>query len=787
MKIVFNFVMRLHSSLHLLFNKNSVARKWLASYYVILLLPIAISIVVSLYAIDLLKTETNRANDAIATQVREAVEARLKDMDQISGEIAKRSTVSYLRNAKTELNAEERVNLITTAKDLGAFEAGRTYIDAIYLYFPNNGYVVKQTEIYTKTDITRTMDNYDGLLPAQWEKMLSSVKFRALYNFEVKNTAGSPMIYYARTVSTAGVNRPDTIAIFRINTNALLNNVQSSKILQDSRLLLTDPSQSFVLSFGAGDNQALPPEEKLTGQQGMTTFQDKMGSYVIAYQKSSVFEDLTYSMLTRTDLFYQKTRFIQVLNLLSIVICLLGGGILSIYLMKRNYSSIDQLIKFLTSRQKIENTGDRDEYAMIRDAMTHIMNEHDEANHLVFRQKQVLRSNYLSKVLKGLPGKGIHLYEGMREFGIEFPSDTFGIILYGLDDGDGAEEHDAKRPSPELLQFVIQNISEELAGQKHIGYAAAIDGMVACLINFKEGTNDVRKEEMYAISSRTRDILRLKFKTELSIAISGIHQGFDQIPTCYQETLDALEYRIVTGKNEIVEYNEVNDSNKFGLHYKYYFPLYVEQQIINSIQATDIPGLHSIIEDLFQRNEGEGLGSVSISKFLRYNLIGTVVRAVTEAGSTKANDFIDELIASKPLDLLQDRNRMKQDTLEMLEKAASFIQTTKDTTHSKLVGELKLFIEGEYTNPNITITLIGDKFELSPYYLSGIFKNETGQGILDFIGTLRLEHAKRLLLETNETIQDISTMVGFADVRSFIRSFKKMENIPPGKYRTVKQ
>ncbi|MFC4776595.1 helix-turn-helix domain-containing protein [Paenibacillus sp. GCM10023252] len=787
MKILFDFVVRLHSSLHLLLNKNSVARKWLASYYAILLLPIAISISVSLYSIDLLKTETNRANDAIATQVREAVEARINDMDQISGELAKRSTVTYLRNVKADLYGKDRLSLITAAKDLGAFEAGRNYIDAIYLYFPNNEYIVKQTEIYTKTDITRTMDTYDGLSPTQWNKMLTSVKFRALYNFENSNSAGSQMLYYVRTVSTAGVNRPDTIAVFRINTNALLNNVQNSKLLQDSRLLLTDPSQSFVLSFGAIGDQALPPEQKLSGKQGMTTFQDKKRSYVIAYQKSTIFENLTYSMLTRTDLFYHKTRLIQVLNIVSIVLCLLGGGILSIYLMKRNYSSIDQLLQFLTSRQKLENTGDRDEYAIIRDTMTHIMNEHDEANHLVFRQNQVLRSNYLSKMMKGFQGKGIHLYEGMREFGIDFPYDAFGIILFGLDDGNGAEEHEGKRLNLELIQFVIQNITEELAGQKHIGYAAAIDGMVACLINFKEGTNDARKEEMYAISSQTRDILRIKFKTELSIAISGIHQGFDQIPTCYQETLDALEYRIVTGKNEIIEYKEVSDSNKFGLHYKYYFPLYVEQQIINSIQATDIKGLHSIIEDLFQRNEGEGLGSVSISKFLRYNLIGTVVRAVTEAGSTKANDFIDELIASKPLDRLQDRDRMKQDTFEMLEKAASFIQTTKDTTHSKLVGELKLFIQEQYTNPNVTITLIGDKFEMSPYYLSGIFKNETGQGILDFIATLRLEHAKRLLLETNESIQDISTKVGFADVRSFIRSFKKLENIPPGKYRTVKQ
>jgi YesN/AraC family two-component response regulator len=49
----------------------------------------------------------------------------------------------------------------------------------------------------------------------------------------------------------------------------------------------------------------------------------------------------------------------------------------------------------------------------------------------------------------------------------------------------------------------------------------------------------------------------------------------------------------------------------------------------------------------------------------------------------------------------------------------------------------------------------------------------------------RIEKAKQLLKETQETVQDISVQVGYVYTMSFIRVFKKTTGLTPGEYRKL--
>lgn len=64
------------------------------------------------------------------------------------------------------------------------------------------------------------------------------------------------------------------------------------------------------------------------------------------------------------------------------------------------------------------------------------------------------------------------------------------------------------------------------------------------------------------------------------------------------------------------------------------------------------------------------------------------------------------------------------------------------------------------------------------------FKQEFGITPIDFINSERLKLAKDLMARPEESIRDISLCTGFSDVNYFIRTFRKMEGITPGEYRT---
>ncbi|EHS58616.1 AraC family transcriptional regulator [Paenibacillus sp. Aloe-11] len=84
---------------------------------------------------------------------------------------------------------------------------------------------------------------------------------------------------------------------------------------------------------------------------------------------------------------------------------------------------------------------------------------------------------------------------------------------------------------------------------------------------------------------------------------------------------------------------------------------------------------------------------------------------------------------------------------------------------------------------NITLEHIANHFKYNKNYLSRIYKENTGIGISEQIIKFRLKHAKELLTETDLSIIEIASEVGYDDSKYFMRLFKKYETVTPTQYR----
>jgi YesN/AraC family two-component response regulator len=95
------------------------------------------------------------------------------------------------------------------------------------------------------------------------------------------------------------------------------------------------------------------------------------------------------------------------------------------------------------------------------------------------------------------------------------------------------------------------------------------------------------------------------------------------------------------------------------------------------------------------------------------------------------------------------------------------------------------FIEENYSNPNLDITMIAEHFSITSSYLSKKFKSRTGISLLDFINKTRVEQAKKALADSKTRISDIAEACGFINSNTFIRVFKKYEGVTPGRFREI--
>jgi len=101
---------------------------------------------------------------------------------------------------------------------------------------------------------------------------------------------------------------------------------------------------------------------------------------------------------------------------------------------------------------------------------------------------------------------------------------------------------------------------------------------------------------------------------------------------------------------------------------------------------------------------------------------------------------------------------------------------------SRRVLKVKNYINGNYMN-EIKLKELADIVNMSETAFSRFFKNHTGRTLSDYIIDIRLGYATRLLIDTTDSINEISFNCGYNNISNFNRLFKRKKGCSPTQYR----
>ena len=88
---------------------------------------------------------------------------------------------------------------------------------------------------------------------------------------------------------------------------------------------------------------------------------------------------------------------------------------------------------------------------------------------------------------------------------------------------------------------------------------------------------------------------------------------------------------------------------------------------------------------------------------------------------------------------------------------------------------------------NISLEEISTNYNVSPYYMSKLFKKEMGINFVEYVSMKKIEMAKELLEFTDEMSVNIALDLGFSESNYFSKVFKKTVGMSPSKYRSIKK
>lgn len=121
--------------------------------------------------------------------------------------------------------------------------------------------------------------------------------------------------------------------------------------------------------------------------------------------------------------------------------------------------------------------------------------------------------------------------------------------------------------------------------------------------------------------------------------------------------------------------------------------------------------------------------------------------------------------------------------LDMLERVEpKLTQRARTNCNNDFARQVAEYITKNLANPDLSLTMIAEKFHFTTNYLSTWFRANMGENFLRYVTRLRLEKAC-VLLQEGMRVYETAEQVGYADPKYFIKVFKQSFGVTPDVFR----
>lgn len=283
-------------------------------------------------------------------------------------------------------------------------------------------------------------------------------------------------------------------------------------------------------------------------------------------------------------------------------------------------------------------------------------------------------------------------------------------------------------------------------------------------------------EEIRSFISSGLGAFNREHDASFSIGFGKCYQGARGVSVSFEEAKKVVSYQGEKGGFGVLSFEDLPDSSEAVV-------LDVEEK--NRIQLLI----------------ASGEGDKAIELFV--NIFNKKCRNTFILNPVGANNFVAQA-ASVLIQSLRDMVHDQEERRDLQKEIAElFLSATPDefiAAYSQVVGRIASQVEGkdsrhkqiqriiEYINENyhdhnLSLTLLGDVFHMNESYISHYFRLNTGGKFSQYLERLRMEHAAKLIEQDSRSINQIVTLVGYSNRNTFYKAFIRMYGVSPKVYK----
>ncbi|RRD95090.1 AraC family transcriptional regulator [Clostridiales bacterium COT073_COT-073] len=408
-----------------------------------------------------------------------------------------------------------------------------------------------------------------------------------------------------------------------------------------------------------------------------------------------------------------------------------------------------------------------DEFQLLNKAAEHLQNQITNIKNTIINHKPLLQERLLTNILyhhievDAIPAE-------YAEYDISFPHPYFCIVLMAIQEIESVGTTTIKE---EIKLVAKQNACQLFSGLGKVYSIYSEKENLLFLINTPVEKD--LQEQIYSIAVALRSGMRESL---------GFHLLFS---VAFCDTAHPVPYYAWTkARKNLIFTSGSTDSFIIFSHQENYatalMPSFIFQ-ITQAIIDKNSRRLQDLMENFYQQNLPDSTPAATARKTLllaAFSVFSSLLEMDVFFPIEDMNQIVRQIEQNQDL---EQSKKLFYHYLSGLIDADNKIPREAQSYINKTIS----YLEIHFAEP-VTVTQIAENVNISPIYLNKLFKLSTGKTLSEYLNFYRIEKSKNLLLDTDLTINDISKALGYNDVRSYIRFFKKFYDITPNHFRKTR-
>lgn len=318
---------------------------------------------------------------------------------------------------------------------------------------------------------------------------------------------------------------------------------------------------------------------------------------------------------------------------------------------------------------------------------------------------------------------------------------------------------------------VLETICEEVLDCEQ-------ENWIVFLVQYQEGRGEkirsLLQEQLIEFSQKVKKFENLVFR----ICIGTVCDQLGEIEVSRQSLWQCMLARTVMAEGKLVKQDGIKESAAFltaVLEYR-------EERFEQALPTLNVEEIARCIREMYSK----AFYGIEEDSLLYYKLFMTLVDKIwhylSSIGICEESEeefkarFVQAYVEAA---VTTAYPRILCRAIEEMIRSNSLAEQTRAAPAIRIV---KRYIRENYQE-DISLSMLAELVNISPVYLSRLFKKEEGINFIDYLNQYRIEVAKKLLQDIRYNIIEVADLSGFHNTKYFSKIFKKAVGITPSEYR----